>query len=61
MTTLTTPAVFIDPRTDFVSTNTAALPTEAITLLRRPPTAGVALLLSELPAQALVVVWSDPE
>lgn len=37
MTTLTTPAVFIAPRTDFVSTNTAALPTEAITLLRRPP------------------------
>ena len=40
MTTLITLAVFIDPRTDFVSTNTAALPTEAITLLRRPPLQG---------------------
>jgi hypothetical protein len=35
VTTLTSPAVFIDPRTDFVSTDTAALPTEASTLRRR--------------------------
>lgn len=60
MTTLTTPAVFIAPALTLCLQTPQLCPPKPL-LYCAAPTAGVALLLSELPAQALVVVWSDPE